>query len=83
MTLPVTILSVAEATHYLVGVTDDDNRLIALPTLKTVTVCDSLAQAKQLLRELHFESADLIMQTAYDEMCGLGKSEEVKVTINL
>ena len=78
-----TILSVAEATHYLVGMSDDDNRLIALPSLEQVTICDSLAQAKQVLREHHFISAELVMQTAYDEMCGLSSSGETRETITL
>ncbi len=78
-----TILSIAEATHYLVGMSDDNNRLTALPSLSDITVCDSLAQAKQVLREHHFESAQLVMQTAYDEMCGLSAPGETRQTIPL
>lgn len=83
MTTTATILSVAEATHYLVGMSDDENRLIALPALSEVTVCDSLAQAKQVLREHHFNSAELVMQTAYDEMCGMSSAGETRETIPL
>lgn len=83
MTTTATILSVAEATHYLVGMCDDSNRLLALPTHSEVTVCDSLAQAKQILREHDFNSAELVMQTAYDEMCGLSSAGEVREKIHL
>ena len=83
MTTTATILSVAEATHYLVGMCDEDNRLMALPELSEVTICDSLAQAKQVLREHDFHSAQLIMQTAYDEMCGLSSAGETRETIPL
>jgi len=65
-----TIISVAEATHYIVGITNDDNQLIPLPKALDVTTCDSLVQAKQILREHQFEKAQLILQSAYDEMCG-------------
>lgn len=78
-----TILSVAEATHYLVGMSGDDNLLVALPSLADVAVCDSLAQAKQVLRDHHFDSAQLIMQTAYDEMCGLSAPSETREMIPL
>lgn len=83
MATTATILSVAEATHYLVGMSDDDKRLIALPTELEVTVCDSLAQAKQVLRDHHFLSAELVMQTAYDEMCGMSSARETRETIAL
>ena len=46
-----TILGVADARHYLVGATDNDNNFIALPCLHTVAMCNSLPLAKQLLRD--------------------------------
>jgi hypothetical protein len=78
-----TILSVAEATHYLVGMSDDNNQLVALPDEPNIQMCDSLAQAKQVLREHHFMHAQLVMQTAYDEMCGLSAPSETKQMIPL
>ncbi len=83
MAATATILSVAEATHYLVGMSGEDHQLVALPSLSSVAVCDSLAQAKQVLRDHHFESAQLVMQTAYDEMCGLGSPGETRELIPL
>lgn len=83
MAATATILSVAEATHYLVGMSGEDHQLAALPSLSSVAVCDSLAQAKQVLRDHHFESAQLVMQTAYDEMCGLGSPSETREMIPL
>lgn len=83
MAATATILSVAEATHYLVGMSDESEQLVALPSSSAITVCDSLAQAKQVLREHHFDQAQLIMQTAYDEMCGLGSPSQTKQLIPL
>lgn len=66
-----TIIGVADATHYLVGVTDTQNNFMALPALQEIASCTSLSQAKQLLRDQHVVSAILTLESAYDEMCGL------------
>ncbi|KXJ54984.1 MAG: hypothetical protein AXW17_04445 [Colwellia sp. Phe_37] len=66
-----TILGVADARHYLVGATDNDNNFIALPCLHTVAMCNSLPLAKQLLRDNDINVAQLTLESAYDEMCGL------------
>ena len=65
------ILGVADARHYLVGATDNDNNFIALPCLHTVAMCNSLPLAKQLLRDNDINVAQLTLESAYDEMCGL------------
>ena len=66
-----TILGVADARHYLVGATDSENNFIALPCLQTIAVCNSLPLAKQLLRDNNINVAQLTLESAYDEMCGL------------
>lgn len=76
-----TIIGIAEGTHYLVGVTDTEENFTALPSLRKVAVCDSLSDAKQLLRNHRIDSAQLTLQTAYDEMCGLPVSSSTKQTI--
>ncbi|WP_371375996.1 DUF6482 family protein [Thalassotalea aquiviva] len=65
------ILGVADSTHYLVGEKDLSDNFIGLDA-GDVKVVKSLAQAKQYLREHNIYSATLELQTAYDEMCGLG-----------
>jgi len=72
-TIP-TIMATSESTHYLVGATDSRNNFVALPELAEVAVCNSLYSAKALLRDYKFATAELRMQTAYDEMCGLPES---------
>jgi len=69
-----TIMATSESTHYLVGATDGSNNFIALPELAEVAVCNSLSSAKDLLRDYKFATAELRVQTAYDEMCGLPES---------
>lgn len=76
-----TILGVADATHYLVGGTDVKDNFGALPQLGDVAVCYSLAAAKALLRENNVHVAQLTLQTAYDEMCGLPPSAATNETI--
>jgi hypothetical protein len=78
-----TILGIADATHYLVGETDNKGNFIALSTLGKVIVCDSLSSAKQLLRDNGFQSAELTLQSAYDEMCGLPPAAPVSQTLEL
>ena len=69
-----TILGVSDATHYLVGGTDSKGDFSALPQVGEVAVCQSIASAKQLLREHNVHVAQLTLQSAYDEMCGLPTS---------
>lgn len=71
MTNQPTIMGIADGTHYLVGAMDSDGNFAALATLEEVAICQSLGDAKQLLRDNHVESATLNLQSAYDEMCGL------------
>jgi len=76
-----TIIGVADTNHYLVGGTDLKDNFEALPQLGNVAVCQSLCAAKALLRENNMFSAQLTLQTPYDEMCGLPASEAVNETI--
>jgi len=78
-----TILGIADATHYLVGGTDYSGNFIPLPQLGEVTVCHSLSSAKQLLRDKKFHSAELTLESAYDEMCGLPAGPPMTQTITL
>jgi hypothetical protein len=78
-----TIIGIADATHYLVGGTDDSGNFIALPQLGEVAVCPSLSSAKQLLRDQKFTSAELTLESAYDEMCGLPAGPPVSETVDL
>ena len=78
-----TIIGIADATHYLVGGTDENGNFIALPQLGEVAVCKSLSLAKQLLRDQKFKSAELTLQSAYDEMCGLPAGPPVSETVDL
>ena len=71
MTNQPTIMGIADGTHYLVGVTDPNGNFTSLPSLKKVAICQSISDAKQLLRNNHIETATLNLQSAYDEMCGL------------
>lgn len=78
-----TILAVADASHYLVGATDLSGSFHKLPQLTKVVMCESLSAAKNLLREHKIDVAQLTMQTAYDEMCGLATCNDYHETINL
>ncbi len=78
-----TIIGIADSTHYLVGTTDNNGDFSSLPSLKRVAVCQSLADAKQILRDQHIETATLNLQSAYDEMCGLGVPSTTTETIFL
>jgi len=81
MNIKPTIIGVADATHYLVGVTDTNDNFTALPTFGDVAVCDSLSSAKQLLRDNDIFHAQLTLQTPYDEMCGLPTSTVTHETV--
>lgn len=78
-----TILSAAESTHYLVGMYDAQGNLGPLPPLDHVVNCLSLSQAKTLIKGQHYDHAELIMETAYDEMCGLSSTPHVKQLITI
>ena len=69
-----TIISVAEATHYLVGSVDSLNNFVGLNHSSDVVVKGSLVEAKNHLRENNIFSAALEFQSAYDEMCGSSSS---------
>lgn len=76
-----TIIGIADATHYLVGVTDAKDNFTALPSLQDVSICTSLSEAKMLLRSHNVDTAQLTLQSAYDEMCGLPVSAVTNQTI--
>lgn len=78
-----TILGVADAKHYLVGTTNSDDSLVELPLLGEVVVCQSLHEAKALLRDCNISQALLTLQSAYDEMCGMPSSPVSSQTIYL
>lgn len=77
-----TIIGIADSTHYLVGRTDNQDNFDALPQLGSIAQCSSLSMAKSLLIEHNVHCAQLTLQTAYDEMCGLPACEPFKQTIN-
>ena len=77
------IIGVADSTHYLVGASDANNNFIELTEESSVVCVNSLAQAKQLLRNHHYQIAQLEYQTAYDEMCGLSSCGHYQETIKL
>lgn len=83
MQLKPTIIAVAGARHYLVGATNINDDFKPLPQLGRVSVCQSLPAAKQLLRKNKIRMAELIMQSAYDEMCGLLPPAVAKQTLYL
>ncbi|MFT4937403.1 MAG: hypothetical protein ACI88A_000417 [Paraglaciecola sp.] len=83
MELKPTIIAVAGARNYLVGVSDIKGNFSALPQLGDVVVCKSLSVAKQLLRKNKIHSAELTLQSAYDEMCGLSPPVVVRQALCL
>ncbi len=64
------ILSYADSNHYLAGAKDDDGNFFLLEEKGKTCTFDSVAQAANALADLGVEEANLIMQTAYDEMIG-------------
>ena len=66
-----TILGISDGNHYLVGVTDEEGNFGAMPELGTIKVCPSLSDAKDVLRKHNVSSAQLSLESAYDEMCGI------------
>jgi chemotaxis signal transduction protein len=83
MELNPTIIAVAGARHYLVGVIDINGNFSPLPQLGDIAVCKSLSAAKQLLRKNKIHTAEIILQSAYDEMCGLSSPALAKQTLYL
>ncbi|MFT6951414.1 MAG: hypothetical protein ACJAUL_002564 [Paraglaciecola sp.] len=83
MELKPTIIAVAGARHYLVGGSDVNDNFKPLPQLGEVSVCQSLSAAKQLLRKKYIPMAELILQSAFDEMCGLSPPAVAKQTLYL
>ena len=77
-----TIIGIADSTHYLVGLTDAKDNLTALTSLQDVAICTSLSEAKQLLKSHNVDTAQLTLQSAYDEMCGLSSPAVSNQTIH-
>ena len=78
-----TIIGVADSTHYLVGLVDADNNFSGLTPGSPCTVVNSLAEAKILLRQHYYLTANVEYQTAYDEMCGLAANGHYQERIKL
>lgn len=75
-----TIIGVADATHYLVGVTDSGNNFSGLNHNDHAVVL-SLVEAKQYLRNQNIHHAMLELHSAYDEMCGSQTSGVIRQSI--
>ncbi|WP_144212486.1 DUF6482 family protein [Shewanella donghaensis] len=78
-----TIIGVADSTHYLVGLVDADNNFSGLSDGNASIVVNSLAEAKAILRSHYYSTANVVYQTAYDEMCGMSSSGQYHETIKL
>ena len=65
-----TIVSIAESTHYLVGIYDSASNFIGINNTDDIVSFSSLFEAKKFLRKRHISSANIEYQSAYDEMCG-------------
>lgn len=76
-----TIIAVAESRHYLVGVMDANDNFTGLGQ-SSAEVVGSLVAAKAFLRDNNIFSAQLELQTAYDEMCGLSSSGRYRERIS-
>ena len=83
MTFTAKIIGQADSQHYLVGALDLNNGFVKLPQLGEVIRCQSLHEAKAILRECNIEYAQLTLQSAYDEMCGMPPSAPTTQTIYL
>ncbi len=69
-----TILGLADSTHFLVGVMDEQENFTSLSDHRDVVAFRTLYKAKEYLRELEYQEANVHFDTAYDEMCGLSDS---------
>jgi hypothetical protein len=83
MNLKPTIIAVSGARHYLVGQSDMEGNFSPLPQLGEVAVCKSLSAARQMLHKNKIQVAELSLQSAYDEMCGLAPPAVTKQTLYL
>jgi hypothetical protein len=70
-----TILGLADSTHYLVGIMDEQENFTSLSDHGDVVAFRTLYKAKEYLRELEYQEANVHFDTAYDEMCGLSESQ--------
>ena len=77
------IIGVADSTHYLVGMVDSNKNFVELDEEEQVLLFNSLAQAKQRLRQHQYPATQLEYQSAYDEMCGLECSGHYREVIKL
>jgi len=77
------IIGIADAQHYLVGAIGSNDNFVGLPMLGEVVVCQSLHEAKKILRDCKVNRVQLTLHSAYDEMCGMPPSPTVSETINL
>ena len=82
MQLKPTIIGISEGLHYLVGATDENDDFFALPSLLEVEVCGSFSDAKQFLKGYDINEAKFLLQTSFDEMCGLPPSPPAVQIIN-
>ena len=79
-----TIFGYADANHYLVGAEDEEGNFYSLSDDNdNVKVFNSMFEAETCLKSLGFTSANLHLQTAYDEMIGNDKSNDTRIIINL
>ncbi len=81
--LPPTIISTADASHYIVLTSTVSDKGLGLPPITKTTYLLSLREAKDYLRTRHFNKAILEYQSAYDEMCGLPSASKITEEINL
>ena len=78
-----TIIGVADATHYLVGLTDCNNNFAGLNGERAGECVHSIVEAKELLKSHDYSVANLEYQSAYDEMCGLEQGGKYQQVISL
>ncbi|MCL1067806.1 DUF6482 family protein [Shewanella olleyana] len=78
-----TIIGIADATHYLVGLTDANDNFAGLNGEAAGECVHSIVEAKALLKSHDYSVANLEYQTAYDEMCGLEHSGNYQQVISL
>lgn len=78
-----TIIGLADSTRYLVGETDSNGHFWPLSSCEEIKRFPSLVEAKQFLKDMHIETAQLKLETAYDEMCGLPSVRDSSVRIDL
>jgi hypothetical protein len=77
------IIGIADSRHYLVGAIGSNDSFVGLSMLGEVVVCQSLHEAKTILRDCKVTRVQLTLHSAYDEMCGMPASPTVSQTIYL